>query len=149
MYNILLIHDDIRSVVEFNLRKTLRYKPSIFKNMDSCIKEKLRLLREAQGLSQKSIAKRLNLTQQAYSAIENNPENAKLDRLRELCKILGISMRTLFLCNFKCTDGANQNEIVVTDKLPVIVFLSDTEKLAFEKQISNLQNELQQLKSKT
>jgi transcriptional regulator with XRE-family HTH domain len=41
---------------------------------------KIRMLREGIGLSQEYVAEKLNITQQAYSKMEKNPQNVTLER---------------------------------------------------------------------
>jgi transcriptional regulator with XRE-family HTH domain len=55
----------------------------------------LKQTRVARGLSQDQVAQKLGLTQQAYSVMENNPENVTLSRLREIAGILGVDVVTL------------------------------------------------------
>ena len=57
--------------------------------------ETIRLIRESKGYSQEFVATRLNLTQQSYSRLEKNPERITLSRLRDLAKILDVSLLTL------------------------------------------------------
>jgi transcriptional regulator with XRE-family HTH domain len=59
------------------------------------ISENIRLIRESRGYSQEYIAGRLNVTQQAYSNMEKKPENMTLARLKDLAKILDVSLLTL------------------------------------------------------
>jgi len=55
----------------------------------------IRSLREAKGLKQSYIAKRLHITQQAYSQIEKNPEMITLKRLLEIADLLDESPGTI------------------------------------------------------
>jgi len=55
----------------------------------------IRLLREARGLSQKQMADKLGITQQAYSNLEKKPERDTLERLRQIAKILQVELITL------------------------------------------------------
>ena len=57
--------------------------------------DNIRLIREAKGFSQEFIAKKMKVTQQAYSAMEKQPDNMTLKRLKELCKILEVDLVTL------------------------------------------------------
>jgi transcriptional regulator with XRE-family HTH domain len=114
--------------------------------MESNIKEKIRLIREGRGFSQEYVAKKLNLTQQAYSSIESNPENVKVDRLKELCRVLGISIGTLFLHHNDFSEVRLDTDISESDKWPLIIFLSEAEKSAYEMRIYDLQNEILELK---
>ena len=59
------------------------------------ISENIRLIRESQGYSQDYVAIKLEITQQAYSAIEKNPERATLSRLKEIAAILQVPIVTL------------------------------------------------------
>ncbi len=59
------------------------------------ISENIRLIRESQGYSQDYVAIKLEITQQAYSAIEKNPERATLSRLKEIAAILQVPLVTL------------------------------------------------------
>jgi transcriptional regulator with XRE-family HTH domain len=55
----------------------------------------IRLLREARGLSQKQMADKLGITQQAYSNVEKKPDRATLERLRQIAQILQVELITL------------------------------------------------------
>jgi len=52
-------------------------------------------IREGQGMSQEAVAYQLNISQQAYSRIEKNPDSASLKRLRDLSSVFGVSLATL------------------------------------------------------
>jgi transcriptional regulator with XRE-family HTH domain len=62
--------------------------------MDSVISisDNIRLIREARGYTQEFVAKKLKVTQQAYSIMEKKPENMTLDRLNHLAEILGVKL---------------------------------------------------------
>jgi len=57
--------------------------------------DNIRLIRVSKGLSQEFIAKKLNITQQAYSLMEKNPDLMTLKRLKDLCEILNVNIVTL------------------------------------------------------
>lgn len=59
------------------------------------ISDNIRIIRENLGYSQDYIATKLDITQQAYSSIEKNPEKATLKRLKEIAAILQINFVTL------------------------------------------------------
>ncbi len=61
------------------------------KNSINRIKE----IRESQGLSQESVAYELNISQQAYSRIEKNPDSASVKRIRDLSNVFGVSLTSL------------------------------------------------------
>ncbi len=52
-------------------------------------------IREGQGLSQEAVAYQLDISQQAYSRIEKNPDSASLKRLKELSAVFGVSLASL------------------------------------------------------
>lgn len=56
---------------------------------------KIKEIREGQGLSQEAVAYQLNISQQAYSRIEKNPDSASLKRLKDLSTVFGVSLATL------------------------------------------------------
>lgn len=56
---------------------------------------KIREIREGQGLSQEAVAFQLEISQQAYSRIEKNPDSASLKRLRDLSSVFGVSLNSL------------------------------------------------------
>lgn len=57
--------------------------------------EIMRKLRKNLEYSQEYMASELDISQQAYSAIENDPERASLDRLKQISKILMVKVTTL------------------------------------------------------
>lgn len=48
--------------------------------------------RKSNGMSQKDMAKKLNVTQQAYQALESNPQTATLERLMKVLNVLGVKL---------------------------------------------------------
>ncbi|MFT5758904.1 MAG: HTH-type transcriptional regulator/antitoxin HipB [Alteromonadaceae bacterium] len=48
--------------------------------------------RKSMGMSQKDIADKLNVSQQAYQALESNPQSVTLDRLMKVLNALGVKM---------------------------------------------------------
>jgi transcriptional regulator with XRE-family HTH domain len=52
----------------------------------------IKSIRETKGYSQHYVATKLHISQQAYSAIENKPENASLIRLMDLSKVLSVEL---------------------------------------------------------
>jgi transcriptional regulator with XRE-family HTH domain len=56
---------------------------------------KIKEIRESQGLSQESVAYELNISQQAYSRIEKNPDSASVKRIRDLSYVFGVSLASL------------------------------------------------------
>lgn len=59
------------------------------------IGENIRIIRESLGFSQDYMASKLNITQQAYSNIEKNPEKITLKRLSDIATTLQVKLVTL------------------------------------------------------
>ena len=103
---------------------------------------KIRMLREGIGLSQDYVAKKLNITQQAYSKLEKNPNNATLERLRQISEVLGVSVNSILgdddmyiQQNFH-QQGGNASTVMY------ITGLADREREALAQQISTLQKQI-------
>lgn len=54
--------------------------------------DKLRKLREFRNYTQEYVAEQLNISQRAYSSIENGKTQLTVDRLVEICKLLNVSV---------------------------------------------------------
>ncbi len=103
---------------------------------------KVRMLREGIGYSQEYVAKKLNITQRAYSKLEKNPNNATLERLRELSKVLGVSVNAIvgdddmyIQQNFHQQGGNASTVMYVTG-------LADRERESLLQQIVSLQKQV-------
>ncbi len=48
--------------------------------------------RKSKGMSQKDIAEKLNVSQQAYQALESNPQSVTLERLMKVFNTLGVKL---------------------------------------------------------
>jgi transcriptional regulator with XRE-family HTH domain len=101
----------------------------------------IRLLREARGLSQKQMADKLGITQQAYSNLEKKPERATLERLRQIATILQVELITLLgeedtyiLQSFNQSGGNAATQMNITP--------STGEKDIYEKLITSLKEEI-------
>lgn len=115
--------------------------------MENTNKEKfkanrIKVLRESLGYSQDYVASQLNITQQALSRIEQNPENATLNRLKELSLILGVSLTSLIgeedayiLQNFQQQGGQASTVMYITG-------ISENERKAYENHIKDLKEQL-------
>ncbi|WP_396171123.1 helix-turn-helix domain-containing protein [Flavobacterium sp.] len=115
--------------------------------MENTNKEKfkanrIKVLRESLGYSQEYVASQLNITQQALSRIEQNPENATLNRLKELSLILGVSLTsvigeedTYILQNFQQQGGQASTVMYMTG-------ISENERKAYENHIKDLKEQL-------
>ena len=103
---------------------------------------KIRMLREGIGFSQQYVANKLNITQQAYSKLEKNPDTATLERLRKLSEILGVNVNSIvgdddmyIQQNFH-QQGGNASTVMY------ITGLADREREALVQQISTLQKQI-------
>jgi transcriptional regulator with XRE-family HTH domain len=86
------------------------------------ISETIRLIREKKGYSQDFVASKLFITQQSYSRLERNPESMTLSRLRDLAKILDISLLNLlgdenmyFMQNINPQGGNADTKLVLNE----------------------------------
>jgi len=103
---------------------------------------KIRLLREGIGLSQEYVAEKLNISQQAYSKMEKNPQNATLERLQQLSEVLGVNINSIvgnddmyIQQNFHQQGGNASTVMYVTG-------LADRERESFTQQILSLQRQV-------
>ena len=103
---------------------------------------KIRMLREGIGFTQEYVANKLNITQQAYSKLEKNPDTATLERLRKLSEILGVNVNSIvgdddmyIQQNFH-QHGGNASTVMY------ITGLADREREALVQQISSLQKQI-------
>ncbi len=106
---------------------------------------KIRMLREGIGLSQDYVAEKLNITQQAYSKMEKNPQNATLERLQQLSEVLGVKINSIIgdddmyiQQNFH-QQGGNASTVMY------ITGLADRERESLLQQISSLQKQVEVL----
>jgi transcriptional regulator with XRE-family HTH domain len=100
------------------------------------------MLREGIGFSQEYVANKLNITQQAYSKLEKNPDTTTLERLRKLSEILGVNVNSIvgdddmyIQQNFH-QQGGNASTVMY------ITGLADREREALVQQISSLQKQI-------
>lgn len=59
--------------------------------------QNLKAIRESRGLTQKDIAKKLNISTQAYSKYETSNQEPKIGRVIELSRILNVSIESLLI----------------------------------------------------
>ncbi len=106
---------------------------------------RIRMLREGVGYSQEYVANKLNITQQAYSKIEKNPNSATLERLQQLSEILGVKINSIvgeddmyIQQNFHQQGGNASTVMYVTG-------IADREREALQQQIISLQKQIETL----
>jgi transcriptional regulator with XRE-family HTH domain len=107
---------------------------------------RIKEIRESQGLSQEAVAYQLNISQQAYSRIEKNPDSASLKRLRDLSGVFGVSLASLvgeedtyIQQNFQQQGGHSSSVIHVHGTMNVI------EKEIYEEHIKDLRQQIETL----
>ena len=105
------------------------------------IGDNIRLLREARGFSQKYMAEKLSITQQAYSSLEKKPEKTTLQRLKNIATILQVELITLLgeedtfiLKNFNQSGGNAATQMNITP--------SSNEHEIYNKLINSLKEEI-------
>jgi len=107
----------------------------------------IRLIRESNGFSQEFVAAKLEITQQAYSNIEKNPENSSIKRLKQISEILSVPVTSLIgetehyiQQNFQ-QQGGQAATIIHVQGIP------ENERQLYERYIEQLKSEIQMLKS--
>ena len=115
--------------------------------MKISISDNIRLIREAKGYSQDYIAKKMKVTQQAYSSMEKQPDNMSLKRLKDLCKVLDVNLVTLLgEDNVYVQQNYNQQGGQASTKMTVNNS-SEHERDLYERMIKQLNEEISYLKA--
>lgn len=107
----------------------------------------IRMIRESNGFSQEYVASKLEITQQAYSNIEKNPENASVKRLKQISSIFSVPLTSLIgesehyiQQNFQ-QQGGQAATIIHVQGMP------EHERQLYERLIEEMKSEIQLLKS--
>ncbi|MCL9980948.1 MAG: helix-turn-helix domain-containing protein [Bacteroidia bacterium] len=107
----------------------------------------IRIIRESNGFSQEYVASKLEITQQAYSNIEKNPENASVKRLKQISSIFSVPVTSLIgesehyvQQNFQ-QQGGQAATIIHVQGMP------ENERQLYERLIEEMKSEIQLLKS--
>lgn len=107
----------------------------------------IRLIRESNGFSQEYVAAKLEITQQAYSNIEKNPENSSIKRLKQISEVLSVPVTSLIgetehyiQQNFQ-QQGGQAATIIHVQGIP------ENERQLYERYVEQLKSEIQLLKS--
>jgi transcriptional regulator with XRE-family HTH domain len=111
------------------------------------IADNIRRIRESLGYSQDYVAIRLDISQQAYSTIEKTPEKSTLSRLRQISEILQVPLVTL-LGEDDTIIQQNFNQVGGNAATQMRVQESGSEKLVYERLISELRDQIDFLRSK-
>jgi len=107
------------------------------------ISDNIRTLREELGYTQEYMAIELNISQQAYSRIEKNPENTALSRLLEIAAVLKVSLNSLINEN----DAFIQNNFNQNGGHAASQMHLSSEKELYEKLVKRLEDENALLRS--
>ncbi len=125
-----------------NILESREGENQFYQNIPSTI----RIIRESNGLSQKYVADKLEITQQQYSNIEKHPDNASLKRFKELSNIFKVPVTTLIgetenyiQQNFQ-QQGGQAATILNNTGLP------DKERELYERMILELKEQISMLK---
>ena len=103
---------------------------------------KVRMLREGIGYSQEYVANKLEISQQAYSKLEKNPDSATLERLKQLSEVLGVSINSIvgdedmFIQQNFHQQGGNASTVMY------MTGLADRERNVLLQQIQQLENQI-------
>lgn len=105
------------------------------------ISDNIRLLRESLNFSQEYVATKLNLSQQAYSLIEKQPENTSLKNLKLIAKILQVNISNLIMEDEQfIQQNFNQQNCNIASQQNI------TSNEVYEYFVAKLEKEIEQLK---
>ena len=68
------------------------------------ISSRIRKIREIRGWKQTAVASSMNITQQAYSCLEQGAGNARLETLRRFCDVMNVELPFLIAVDVPVTD---------------------------------------------
>jgi transcriptional regulator with XRE-family HTH domain len=123
------------------------------------VNEKIKLIREAKGLTQEQVAEKLGISPTAYGNIERGDNDPKLSRLQEISDVLGITVselldltdKTVLNINLNRKDkGKNKYNVYLSssselEKQQLIIELKDKELAMQQREIENLKVQITQL----
>lgn len=118
----------------------------IVKKYPEGIANKIKMVREGSNMSQEYMAAKLNISQQAYSRIEKNPDNITIKRLRQISEVLGVPFTTLtgeddmYVQQNYNQQGGQAGSIIY------IQGLAETERRAYENHIADLKKQIELLR---
>ena len=122
-----------------NFVKPNQIKYDMSKKMN--ISDNIRMLREKLNYSQEYVASKLNMTQQAYSAIEKHPEKTSLINLRQIARVLNVNITTLILeDDYFVQQNFNQQHCNIASQQHI------TANEIYERLIAKLENEVDYLR---
>jgi transcriptional regulator with XRE-family HTH domain len=77
---------------------------SHFKTPIMTIASRIRKIREVRGWKQTAIASSMNITQQAYSCLEQGASNARLETLKRFCDVMKVELPFLIATDVPITE---------------------------------------------
>ncbi|GHU70135.1 hypothetical protein FACS189413_10070 [Bacteroidia bacterium] len=117
--------------------------------MNTKIASRIRTLRMNKGISQDEISKLLNISQSAYSRIENGESNSWVNVLEKLCEVLNIKPEDLFAPDNLVQNNTDNASAVQNhtqhDTHITINHLSDKVIELYEEKIKMLETEIERL----
>lgn len=108
------------------------------------IGKKIKKLRELRNLTQDYMAEQLGISQSGYSKMEAGEVDIPFSRIEEISKVLGLNPEDIMMFNENMVFNVMHNQ---TGNGLVIHQMSENEKSLYEKQISNLKEEVSYLKT--
>lgn len=106
--------------------------------------QNIRKIRELKGLSQEFMASKLDISQSAYSDLENNKTQLSTERLSKVAHLLDVSINDVINFSdknvFKNTFNENSKGFFNVEQ--VILESFDNERIAYKDQIEHLKNEI-------
>lgn len=114
------------------------------------IGEKLRKIRTIKGFSQEYVSEKLNISQAAYSDIENNKTKINLERIQEIAALYNIDVNDLisFDENQVFNSTFNENAKGFFNVRKVFNETFENERNIYEMQIGTLKDEIAYLRKK-
>jgi transcriptional regulator with XRE-family HTH domain len=117
--------------------------------MNTKIATRIRSLRVRRGISQEEMSRRLNISQSAYSRIENGESNSWVNVLEKLCEVLEIKPEELFVPDSLVQNNTDSASAVQNhtqhDTHIIINHLSDKVIQLYEEKIKYLEDEIERL----
>ncbi len=101
------------------------------------LKDTLKRVREAKGLSQKELAGSINMAQAQYSRIENGKTDPSFSVVVKIAEALGLSLSDFFRADDIFND-ANSHDKTLVEKLQLLDMLDEDEKKSIYTLIDSL-----------
>jgi transcriptional regulator with XRE-family HTH domain len=101
------------------------------------LKDTLKRVREAKGLSQKELAGSINMAQAQYSRIENGKTDPSFSVVVKIAEALGLSLSDFFRADDIFND-TNSHDKTLVEKLQLLDSLDDDEKKSIYTLIDSL-----------